>query len=183
MREGSWKCDQCNNINYSFRTKCNRQNCGAEKPSESQKSPSQEAEENAQVCFVIYLVPLNVCCVKIILFLFTCTPCISKVKPLDSHLYTLSTQFNILPLFVCLYFLKGYGRVFDNLNLSTVPVSTRTCLRRSRVVVQQLQSMGLKVSQVVFMLLRLSSYSIFMVCVVNLYSKLVSMVSLWIRFI
>nr|GEV19342.1 RanBP2-type zinc finger protein At1g67325 [Tanacetum cinerariifolium] len=48
MPDGSWKCEQCNNINYPFRTKCNRQNCGAEKPSESQKSPSQEAEENDQ---------------------------------------------------------------------------------------------------------------------------------------
>ncbi|URE33594.1 RanBP2-type zinc finger protein [Musa troglodytarum] len=35
MPEGSWKCEKCNNINYPFRTKCNRQNCGAEKPSHS----------------------------------------------------------------------------------------------------------------------------------------------------
>ncbi|KVI05712.1 Zinc finger, RanBP2-type [Cynara cardunculus var. scolymus] len=59
MPDGSWKCDKCNNINYPFRTKCNRQNCGAEKPSESQKSPSEEAEENDQVCLVICLVQLN----------------------------------------------------------------------------------------------------------------------------
>ncbi|XP_076959311.1 ranBP2-type zinc finger protein At1g67325-like [Bidens hawaiensis] len=44
--EGSWKCEKCNNINYPFRTKCNRQNCGAEKP-ESQNSPTNE-ENNDQ---------------------------------------------------------------------------------------------------------------------------------------
>ncbi|PWA88797.1 Zinc finger, RanBP2-type [Artemisia annua] len=54
MPDGSWKCDQCNNINYPFRTKCNRQNCGAEKPSESQKSPSQEVEDNDQHVLVWY---------------------------------------------------------------------------------------------------------------------------------
>ncbi|GKF66400.1 RanBP2-type zinc finger protein-like protein isoform X2, partial [Tanacetum coccineum] len=48
MPDRSWKCEQCNNINYPFRIKCNKQNCGAEKPSESQKSPSQEPEENDQ---------------------------------------------------------------------------------------------------------------------------------------
>ncbi|KAL0335961.1 UNVERIFIED_CONTAM: RanBP2-type zinc finger protein, partial [Sesamum radiatum] len=49
MPEGSWKCDKCNNINYPFRTKCNRQNCGADKPSETKKSPPEPAEENDQV--------------------------------------------------------------------------------------------------------------------------------------
>ncbi|KAI3898658.1 hypothetical protein MKW98_000771, partial [Papaver atlanticum] len=49
MPEGSWKC---NNINYPFRVKCNRQNCGAEKPSESNNSPVAHAsEEGDQVCF------------------------------------------------------------------------------------------------------------------------------------
>ncbi|KAM7487133.1 hypothetical protein LguiB_024617 [Lonicera macranthoides] len=48
MPEGSWKCEKCNNINYPFRTKCNRQNCGADKPSESEKSPSEPADESEQ---------------------------------------------------------------------------------------------------------------------------------------
>ncbi|CAL5388466.1 unnamed protein product [Camellia sinensis] len=48
MLDGSWKCEKCNNINYPFRTKCNRQNCGADKPSEGQKSPSEPADENDQ---------------------------------------------------------------------------------------------------------------------------------------
>ncbi|XP_021899760.1 ranBP2-type zinc finger protein At1g67325-like isoform X3 [Carica papaya] len=49
MPEGSWKCEKCNNINYPFRTKCNRQNCGADKPAESKKSPSPAPEENDQL--------------------------------------------------------------------------------------------------------------------------------------
>lgn len=49
MPDGSWKCEKCNNINYPFRTKCNRQNCGADKPVESKKSPSPTPEENDQV--------------------------------------------------------------------------------------------------------------------------------------
>lgn len=52
MPDGSWKCDQCGNINYPFRTKCNRQNCGADKPAEPEKSPSQDKDENEQVCYV-----------------------------------------------------------------------------------------------------------------------------------
>lgn len=54
MPEGSWKCEKCNNINYPFRTKCNRQNCGAEKPTESKKSPSNQADENDQVCYLLH---------------------------------------------------------------------------------------------------------------------------------
>eukprot|EP00270_Netrium_digitus_P007466 TRINITY_DN2176_c0_g1_i2.p1 TRINITY_DN2176_c0_g1~~TRINITY_DN2176_c0_g1_i2.p1 ORF type:complete len:279 (-),score=15.78 TRINITY_DN2176_c0_g1_i2:487-1323(-) len=34
--EGSWTCKECSNINYPFRTKCNRRNCGAERPSEKE---------------------------------------------------------------------------------------------------------------------------------------------------
>eukprot|EP00245_Coleochaete_scutata_P017101 TRINITY_DN8225_c0_g1_i1.p1 TRINITY_DN8225_c0_g1~~TRINITY_DN8225_c0_g1_i1.p1 ORF type:complete len:289 (-),score=40.98 TRINITY_DN8225_c0_g1_i1:1392-2258(-) len=29
--DGSWTCKQCGNVNYPFRTKCNRRNCGAER--------------------------------------------------------------------------------------------------------------------------------------------------------
>nr|XP_043610321.1 ranBP2-type zinc finger protein At1g67325 isoform X2 [Erigeron canadensis] len=97
MPEGSWKCDQCNNINYPFRTKCNRQNCGAEKPSESQKSPSEEAVENDQVCFVMCLVPLNLCCLKMSLFVFVCTSCECNVKTFGSHLHMLTTFTFLLP--------------------------------------------------------------------------------------
>ncbi|XP_057949594.1 ranBP2-type zinc finger protein At1g67325 isoform X3 [Malania oleifera] len=48
MPEGSWKCEKCGNINFPFRTKCNRQNCGADKPSESNESPSATEDENDQ---------------------------------------------------------------------------------------------------------------------------------------
>lgn len=56
MPEGSWKCEKCSNINYPFRTKCNRQNCGAEKPSESQKSPGGTSDEDNKVCCGAYLI-------------------------------------------------------------------------------------------------------------------------------
>lgn len=52
--EGSWKCEKCNNINFPFRTKCNRQNCGADKPTESKKSPSPSPDESNQVCGVTF---------------------------------------------------------------------------------------------------------------------------------
>ncbi|XP_043712188.1 ranBP2-type zinc finger protein At1g67325-like isoform X4 [Telopea speciosissima] len=52
MPEGCWKCEKCNNINYPFRTKCNRQNCGAEKPSETNKSPAPTSEEDEQLSTV-----------------------------------------------------------------------------------------------------------------------------------
>ena len=54
--EGSWKCDNCGNINYPFRNKCNRQNCGADKPGDhSNESPSDAPEENNQVRYATYL--------------------------------------------------------------------------------------------------------------------------------
>lgn len=55
MPEGSWKCEKCNNINYPFRTKCNRQNCGADKPSEPKKSPPEAADTKDQVCSTMCL--------------------------------------------------------------------------------------------------------------------------------
>lgn len=58
MPEGSWKCEKCNNINYPFRTKCNRQNCGADKPSETKSSPPEAADANDQVCCLICLLHL-----------------------------------------------------------------------------------------------------------------------------
>ncbi|KAG8080518.1 hypothetical protein GUJ93_ZPchr0007g5788 [Zizania palustris] len=30
--EGSWTCTSCNNLNYPFRTSCNRKGCGSSKP-------------------------------------------------------------------------------------------------------------------------------------------------------
>jgi hypothetical protein len=60
MPEGSWKCEKCNNINYPFRTKCNRQNCGADKPAESNKSPSPTPDEDNQVCGVTFSLYLHV---------------------------------------------------------------------------------------------------------------------------
>ncbi|KAL8241686.1 hypothetical protein R6Q59_011988 [Mikania micrantha] len=96
--DGSWKCNQCNNINYPFRTKCNRQNCGAEKPTDSQKSPSEEAaEENVQVCFVMYMISLSL---KMFLFLFSCTLYECKVKKnLHRYICASITHFSLTFLF------------------------------------------------------------------------------------
>lgn len=68
MPEGSWKCEKCNNINYPFRTKCNRQNCGAEKPAETKESLSPAAEENDQVCSVLHCSCIILCPLKLCIF-------------------------------------------------------------------------------------------------------------------
>ncbi|GJR42717.1 hypothetical protein Tco_1310820 [Tanacetum coccineum] len=47
MPEGCCRCDKCNNIDYPFRTKCKRHNCGVQKPLESQNSSTKE-EDNDQ---------------------------------------------------------------------------------------------------------------------------------------
>lgn len=74
MPDGSWKCEKCSNINYPFRTKCNRQNCGADKPSESTKSPSASPDENDQVCHVMHFLCMCIYCFKKLLFpSFICT--------------------------------------------------------------------------------------------------------------
>lgn len=148
MPEGSWKCEKCNNINYPFRTKCNRPNCGAEKPSESIESPSQPTDENDQVCCVIHLFhttislalsgSLSAICVPLIqlnirieiLFfiysfmgtthfqLFTLMPPFLSSFILFSKFP--STFVSVLFSFVCMF-------AFINSHLSTVPVSTRAC--------------------------------------------------------
>lgn len=33
--EGSWTCSKCSNLNYPFRTVCNRKGCGNERPAPS----------------------------------------------------------------------------------------------------------------------------------------------------
>ncbi|KAH9559502.1 hypothetical protein CY35_06G062900 [Sphagnum magellanicum] len=42
--DGSWTCESCGNVNYPFRTKCNRRNCGADKPTESKPSVNSSAQ-------------------------------------------------------------------------------------------------------------------------------------------
>ena len=61
MPEGSWKCEKCNNINYPFRTKCNRQNCGADKPSDTRKSPPEPVDDNDQVCLMLCVLSVYIC--------------------------------------------------------------------------------------------------------------------------
>jgi hypothetical protein len=53
--DGSWTCDSCGNVNYPVRVKCNRRNCGADKPTESKAPPVSSSSPPAtdQVCDVI----------------------------------------------------------------------------------------------------------------------------------
>lgn len=48
--EGSWKCEKCNNINYPFRTKCNRPSCGEEKPLQANSPDDLATDQDNQVC-------------------------------------------------------------------------------------------------------------------------------------
>ena len=134
MPEGSWKCEQCNNINYPFRTKCNRQNCGADKPSDKKESPSETADAKDQGCFVIYVHCLNL---NIQLFapnypMYICNR--SKLLYTQSFSRTLYLRIYLAPAILILLFLKCIHVHFllacvlsfhVLIELSTVPVSTR----------------------------------------------------------
>lgn len=84
MPEGSWKCEKCNNINYPFRTKCNRQNCGVDKPAETKKPDSPTGEENDQVCFVM---SVFVCCLQLLFLPIAFVCCTNSIM---TQLYRLS---------------------------------------------------------------------------------------------
>lgn len=137
MREGNWKCEKCNNINYSFRTKCNRQNCGADKPSES-NSPSEPADENDQVCCMLSLLCMLVCCLKMLLLFLSICGRITilrsiKVKRLiciglsiaSTTLFVYRALVNNAAVFSCSVIWCVYVLHFINTRLSNVPVSTR----------------------------------------------------------
>jgi hypothetical protein len=60
--DGSWTCEACGNVNYPFRAKCNRRNCGADKPTDT-KPPaavSSPPPPSDQVCNVCVCMPLQV---------------------------------------------------------------------------------------------------------------------------
>lgn len=151
MPEGSWKCEKCNNINYPFRTKCNRQNCGADKPAESKKSLSPTTEENEQVCCVIHFFCAPACCSKLlflsIIFVHIKNSIRNKLHKqsmVSLQNITFPPLFSLPPQFLlsscwldlakhlvnCLLFFS-FSSI--DLQLSTVPVSTRTCLRVEKV--------------------------------------------------
>lgn len=144
MPDGSWKCEKCSNINYPFRVKCNRQNCGADKPSESTKSPSPSPDENDQVCHLMHFLCMCICCLNQLL----CRSfvCVRITNLIDIEIYNLLEspfQWQLSFPIVCLhgYVFPVYVSNFCiastsasvNLSLSTVPVSTRTCLRVEKV--------------------------------------------------
>ena len=101
MPEGSWKCEKCSNINYPFRTKCNRQNCGADKPAESKKSPSPTTSENDQVRGLMHFLCHLICYLK--LFLLT-----TFVQIKNSISFTCFKLFLVKELFLSLSLLNYY---------------------------------------------------------------------------
>lgn len=60
--DGSWTCEACGNVNYPFRAKCNRRNCGADKPSDTKPPAALSSPPPAsdQVCNVCVCMPLQV---------------------------------------------------------------------------------------------------------------------------
>ena len=136
MPEGSWKCEKCNNINYPFRTKCNRQNCGADKPAESTNSASPTPEENDQVRCVAHLL----CTSKMyftsfwLLVTYVESTIFELLMLMDQQRFTTFCPF--LAPFSCDGFIISFSLStlhLVNLKLSTVPVSSRTCLRVEKV--------------------------------------------------
>ncbi|WVZ08506.1 hypothetical protein V8G54_021852 [Vigna mungo] len=143
MPEGSWKCEKCNNINYPFRTKCNRQNCGADKPAESDKSPSPSADQNDQVCCLkcFHFVNLHLllqqlvfqeqlCDMMNIFKLQSVVKLSFKWIPRKSFSFA---SFHLKPFCYTLLVSSYLSVAIFNLQLFTVPVSTRTCLRVEKV--------------------------------------------------
>ncbi|CAK9208669.1 unnamed protein product [Sphagnum troendelagicum] len=60
--DGSWTCDACGNVNYPFRSKCNRRNCGADKPTEAKPAANTTSPPPtiSQVCRVFVYESLGV---------------------------------------------------------------------------------------------------------------------------
>lgn len=97
MPEGSWKCEKCNNINYPFRTKCNRQNCGEDKPTESKKSSSPAPDENDQVCSIRNMLWISMGFLKLSLLLVIFVHNTSLIYILFSNLFSLIDPFLMFP--------------------------------------------------------------------------------------
>lgn len=157
MPDGSWKCEKCNNINYPFRTKCNRQNCGADKPSESKESPSASQEDTDQVgCmimmlfFIIYLHNAKpsiksfihsslIICKKICCIL---RQFLANKNSNLSHVYLLIVSIKLLHRLIghCLLFqwVLGRSRVVVQALLSVGCLKSESCLVLSIIIGCQL---------------------------------------------
>lgn len=107
MPEGSWKCEKCNNINYPFRTKCNRQNCGEDKPTESKKSSSPAPDENDQVCSIRNLLCISIVFLKLSLARVTFVHIKVLIYILVFNQYLLIDPFHMFP---CVTFFQ-YSRL------------------------------------------------------------------------
>ncbi|KAE8688180.1 RanBP2-type zinc finger protein [Hibiscus syriacus] len=151
-RDDDWKCPKCGNINFSFRTVCNMRKCSTPKPGsqtpKSEKSSKQKMLEGSWKCEKCSNInyPFRTKCNR-----QNCgaeKPAESKKSPSPNA--NEDDQFPFVFLSI-------------DLQLSNVPVSTRTCLRVEKVQSYHppLLNMGLKVSFVILILQRLSSYSSF----------------------
>ena len=173
MPEGSWKCEKCNNINYPFRTKCNRQNCGADKPAESDKSPSPSADQNDQVCCLkcFDFVNLHLLLQQLLVFQEQLCDMMSIFKLQSVVKFSFKwilrksfsfVSFHLKPFYYTFSVSSYLSVAIFNLQLFTVPVSTRTCLRVEKVQSchQELLSFGVWQSVLSSsMLQQLSSHS------------------------
>lgn len=158
MPDGSWKCEKCNNINYPFRTKCNRQNCGADKPLETKESQPEAADANDQVCCVVCLFCLTLFVEP--LFLLNLCKRVTKQSEFICNLMIIFWPIMLFLWSVCLsFYLSPSSHVL--IELSTVPVSTRHVWEGPES--SSIAQCGcLKVSHVVPLLLPLLSYWAFL---------------------
>ena len=124
MPEGSWKCEKCNNINYPFRTKCNRQNCGAERPAGVNDSTNVASEDDDE----------KVCC-YLFYFCHVIWQHIQEYHETDIFIKSLwNVLFSNSCFLSCFLSKHTHSLIPDS---ATVPVSTVTLLRsrRSKVVI------------------------------------------------
>lgn len=139
MPDGSWKCEKCNNINYPFRTKCNRQNCGADKPSESKESPSASQEDTDQVCCMIMmllLIILSAQCEALHQILHSSSLIICKKICCILRQFLANKNSNLSHFYLLIVSIKLLHRLIGHCLLF------QWVLGRSRVVVQALLSVG-----------------------------------------
>ncbi|KAK8953934.1 hypothetical protein KSP39_PZI001720 [Platanthera zijinensis] len=128
VQEGSWKCPKCNNINYPFRTKCNRQHCGAERPSESNEPRGLTSDEDEQVCKCVAPDAFY----SMLLFLYSKLS-IDEMNNTPSDLFGCSVRF-LIPVFLNFAHCLLHGLMFKYATVTVSPKNKLSGSRRFRVV-------------------------------------------------
>ncbi|KAK8967664.1 RanBP2-type zinc finger protein [Platanthera guangdongensis] len=128
VQEGSWKCPKCNNINYPFRTKCNRQHCGAERPSESNEPRGLTSDEDEQVCKCVAPDAFY----SMLLFLYSKLS-IDVMNNTPSDLFGRSVRF-LIPVFLNFAHCLLHGLMFKYATVTVSPKNKLSGSRRFRVV-------------------------------------------------